>query len=197
MLNYKYLPRVLLGELGDVARTRLMQSLDAVARSPEGAPAITSDFGQLLTLPLAKIGLRLSRDAHWVLTHDAALRRHELWNDVCRRTEALGRELRSNDLPPTAEERRARLMNIAFFTAAVMVPLLSERGAYRRAVRLAETVRRLVTKESNRLPHGNANGADSNANGADSRLRFLVLSPIIWSLAAFHPAVLRERSDAP
>jgi hypothetical protein len=184
-------PRALRDELIAAARDRLMQALDAVSHSPPGPPADPPELGLLLLLPLAEIPPELSRDAHWVLTRDPAAGRDPIWDDVCRRTEALGRELESDDLPATAAGRQARLMNLTFFTAAVMVPLLAERGAYRRAVRLAEAVRRLVTGEAHRL----VLGAGAEEEGADPRMRFLALSPVFWSLAAFHPAGRPETED--
>ena len=189
MRKTKSLSPALRRELAAVARDRLMQSLDSVSGAPDGAPADAPDLGRLLTVPLPEIDPRLSRDAHWVLTRDPAQARHELWNDVCRRADTLGRELKSNDFPPTVEERQGRLVNLAFFTAGVMVPLLAERGAYRRAVRLAESLRRLATDESHRRVPG------AGAEGSDPRLRFLLLGPVIWSLAAFHPSARSERSD--
>ena len=189
MRKTKSLTPALRRELGEVARKRLMQSLDSVSGSSEGKPADPPELGRLLTLPLVEIDPRLSRDAHWVLVSDPALARHELWNEVCRRADALGRELRSKELPPVTRQRQGRLVNLAFFTAGVMVPLLAERNAYRRAVRLAESLRRLATDESHRHVPG------AGAEGSDPRLRLLVLAPVLWSLAAYHPATRNERSD--
>lgn len=189
MTTMTRLPASMRQELAAMAANRLMQSLDAVSHAPSGPPTDPPDPRRLLELDLPAIPTPLSRDVYWVLTHDPDARHNPVWDDVGRRAEALQQELRRKDLPEATDERQHRLVNLTFFTAAVMVPLLAERGAYRCVVRLAEALRKLVMSESHRLVLG------AGAEGADPRMRFLLLSPIFWSLAAFHPAGRIERSD--
>src|SRR5688572_5166785 len=96
------LSRLMRRDLAAAAARRLMQSLDAISHAPPGPPAGDPDLGRLATLPFAQIPPRLSRDAYWVLTRDPGAGRDPVWNDVCRRADALRAELRSRHLPAVA-----------------------------------------------------------------------------------------------
>jgi hypothetical protein len=175
-------------DLGALARTRLAEALTAITHDPSGPPD-APDYQRLTITPLDQVTPDLSRAAYLALTADPRAGADPRWEDVCRRAPALRQEWRRTNLPLTSSERQQRLVNLAFFTAGVLIPLLAGRGAYRSAVQLAGSAYRLITGSAHRRVLG------AGAGGLDGRMRYLLLSPVIWSLAAFHPAAPTERSD--
>src|SRR5207237_6118077 len=89
--------------------------------------------------------------------------------------------LLSRHRPATDLERQGLLVSLVCFSAGVMIPLLAREGDYRRAVRLAGTIKRAVMSKAHRRVLG-AGAAES-----DSKLRYLLLAPVLWSLAASMP----------
>ena len=131
---------------------------------------------------------RLVRDAYVQLRDDRPILR-PIRLLLLRRYGELRGLLRSRDLPPADSERQPRLVSLVCFSAGVMIPLLARDGDYRRAVRLAGTIKRAVMSKAYRriLGAGQAEG--------DSKLRYLLLAPVLWSLAANMPTHGDEEVD--
>ena len=180
--------RILAIELQKLAQERLTQSLDAVAHAAPSDPPSPTALDELLIARLDAADPRLIRDAYVQLRDDRPILR-PIRLLLVRRYGELRQLLRSRDLPATDLERQARLVSLVCFSAGVMIPLLAREGDYRRAVRLAGTIKRAVMSKAHRRVLG-AGAAES-----DSKLRYLLLAPVLWSLAASMPTDNDEEMD--
>jgi len=175
----KQLPR-LQQKLGEIGRERLQQALDALARvtkdtEPRQSPA------ELLMGNMVSIGIEVSRDAHWLLVNRPE---EQGWAEAfLGRLPELCRCYRKAARPTgTEEERRYRLARLTAVAAGVMIPRLARAGRYLEAIRLADQHRALLVSEACRDVGGA--GSDVVKGEANPELRFILLSPVQWSLVA-------------
>lgn len=173
--------RELARELRDLAGERLNEALAALARCSPRAPASPTALEELLTARLADVDPRLSRDAHVHIGGPNPVPRPIRLLLVARLGE-LRRFLLSRALPELDFDRQDRLVNLICFSAGAMIPLLALAGEYRRAVSLAGVVQRAVISRDHRRVVG------AGGTGGDPRLRFLLMAPVLWSLAAHFPS---------
>ena len=180
--------RELTDKLRSLAGERLKQTLDAVCHCDADDAPDSLALDHLLTAKLTDIDPRLARDAFERLRDSRPIER-PIRLLLLRRVAELRRLLRSRELPELDLDRQARLVNLVCVAAGVFIPLLAGAGEYHRAIGLAAAVQKTVMNKAHRRVLG------AGAAGADPRMKYLLLAPVLWSLAAALLADFEEDDD--
>jgi hypothetical protein len=165
-----------------LARQRLQDALHATAYGGDWEIAPGQRFSDLKTIAFEHVTPLVCCDFH------AAHQRHELLNErelaraLRRRHRWLLNYIDQPDFGMGEPVLREKLVHLTCFVAGIYVPLMAGCGRYHLAV---QAVRRLHARTF-RPDHRDVLGAGS-AGSADPRLRFLILSPLFWSLSGYLP----------
>jgi hypothetical protein len=173
-----------------IAREKLHQALKAMAHFGfvgdvwQPAPC-QPQLEALVVEPLTQMPIRPLLDAHWLIAKEQDEEWNDCWERVLWRHGELLAEYRAQPIPEaTEEERRRRLASLMTVSAAVMIPLFCRRGDWAAALELADTHLEVILSQ----PYQDvfAAGSDRDLDGTPSPFtRFLMLSPVTWSVAGY------------
>jgi hypothetical protein len=163
-----------------LARQRLQDALDATSYGGEREIPRKRRFTELKTNALEHITPLICRDFHAAYQLSEVLNERQLAGALRRRHPWLLDQIDQPDFGMEEPDLREKLVHLTCFVAGVYVPLMAGCGRFHLAV---QAVRRLQARIF-RPDHRDVLGAGS-AGSADPLLRYLILSPLYWSLSGY------------
>jgi len=184
------LPAPLEDRLRRIAAARLRRLLDAFAAVPPGTAADESGLRLLTEREPDRLPhpFRAARDAYLLLTGDRAALFEDLWAELRGRARRAYRLLRQGYADLAEYEKRHRLASLTMLTAGALIPALCRAGRFRQALRLASAHLGLIRSQSFATVLGAGLASDAVSDERLRTARFILLSPVLWSVAAHVPA---------
>jgi hypothetical protein len=186
------LPPALRTRLQKAAAQKLREALDALSHAKKSEKPQQLAAQSLLKQSFSAMSTRAARDAFWFLRRGDTQEFEDVWEELLARYDELLDQLLQTDTRSSEWRRRGRLVSLTAATA-VMIPLLARRGKAREAVALADAHRRMIMSESNQKVAG-AGGITLKTENDQGEtkveeipaVRFILLSPVLWSLAGHY-----------